>query len=155
MLDRLLKLLTAPEPQPEGYDDLQIAVAVLLVEAARMDSTFDQKERATIERLLAERFSLSAEATKRLITLAESKAERSNQLYPFTRLAVERMDYGHRIRLIEMLWEVAYADGVLDADEDALLRRVAGLIYVSDQDRGAARQRVLARMGGQVKEAEE
>ncbi len=151
MLDRLLKILAAPDPQPEEHDDLQIAVAVLLVEAARMDAAFDEKERATIERLLAERFSLSADATRRLIALAESKAERSNQLYPFTRLAVERMNDEHRIRLIEMLWEVAYADGVLDADEDALLRRVAGLIYVSDQDRGAARQRVLARLGRPAK----
>src|SRR5256885_2324325 len=61
MLDRLLKLLSAPESPPEGQDDLAIAVAVLLVEAARMDATFDQKERTTIERLLAERFALSAE----------------------------------------------------------------------------------------------
>jgi uncharacterized tellurite resistance protein B-like protein len=52
-----------------------------------------------------------------------------------------------RIRLIEMLWEVAYADGVLDPEEDMLLRRIAGLVYVSDQDRVAARQRVLKRMG--------
>jgi uncharacterized tellurite resistance protein B-like protein len=57
------------------------------------------------------------------------------------------MDPEERIRLIEMLWEVAYADGVLDAEEDLLLRRVAGLIYVSDQDRVAARQRVLRRLG--------
>jgi len=139
MLDRLLKFMNAPAPEPES-------AAVLLVEAARMDATFDQKERATIERLLAERFSLSPDATRQLVALAEEKAEHSSQLYPFTRLAVERMDETHRIRLIEMLWEVAYADGVLDADEDALLRRVAGLIYVSDQDRGAARQRVLARL---------
>ena len=46
-----------------------------------------------------------------------------------------------------MLWEVAYADGKLDPDEDVLLRRVAGLVYVSDEDRVAARQRVLSRLG--------
>jgi uncharacterized tellurite resistance protein B-like protein len=147
MLDRLLKLLTAPQAEPAPPDDLQVAVAVLLVEAARMDATFDEKEREAIQRLLAQRFTLPAESAQQLIALAESKAERSNQLYPFTRLAVERMSDEHRIGLIEMLWEVAYADGTLDADEDALVRRVAGLIYVSDQDRGAARQRVLARLG--------
>ena len=70
----------------------------------------------------------------------------SNQLYPFTRLAVERMDPQQRIGLIEMLWEVAYADGVLDPEEDALLRRVAGLIYVSDADRVATRLRVTERL---------
>jgi uncharacterized tellurite resistance protein B-like protein len=56
------------------------------------------------------------------------------------------MDPQQRIVLIEMLWEVAYADGVLDPEEDVLLRRVAGLIYVSDADRVAARQRVLQRL---------
>jgi len=119
---------------------------VLLVEAARMDDTFEATERAAIERLLAAKFELSADATKTLLAHAEDVAKRSNQLHPFTRLAVERMTPEERIRLIEMLWEVAYADGVLDPEEDMLLRRVAGLVYVSDQDRIAARQRVVARI---------
>jgi uncharacterized tellurite resistance protein B-like protein len=124
---------------------LQTAVAVLLVEAARMDDRFDGAERAAIERLLAAKFALSAEATRALLERAETTAQKSHQLHPFTRMAVERMEPSHRIGLIEMLWEVAYADGVLDPEEDALLRRVAGLIYVSDTDRVAARQRVLQR----------
>jgi uncharacterized tellurite resistance protein B-like protein len=57
------------------------------------------------------------------------------------------MEPARRIRLIEMMWEVAYADGKLDPEEDVLLRRVAGLIYISDEDRVAARQRVLSRIG--------
>jgi uncharacterized tellurite resistance protein B-like protein len=85
-----------------------------------------------------------------LLALAEAAAEKSNQLHPFTRLAVQRMDPQQRIRLIEMLWEIAYADGVLDPEEDALLRRVAGLIYVSDADRVAARQRVVKRLGSKL-----
>jgi uncharacterized tellurite resistance protein B-like protein len=126
---------------------LQTAVAVLLVEAARMDDEFGAQERAAIEKLLASKFGLGPAATHELVALAETTAERSNQLHPFTRMAVERMDPQQRIRLVEMLWEVAYADGVLDPQEDVLLRRVAGLIYVSDADRVAARQRVLQRMG--------
>ena len=147
LFDAILKRLTTPERLPPGPDRLQVAVAVLLVEAARMDDTFEARERATIERLLAAKFELSGEATKTLLAHAEDAATRSNQLHPFTRLAVERMTPEDRIRLIEMLWEVAYADGVLDPEEDMLLRRIAGLIYVSDQDRIGARQRVLARMG--------
>ena len=100
-----------------------------------------------IERLLAEKFELTQAATRELLKLAEATAESSNQLHPFTRLAVQRMDPQQRIRLVEMLWETAYADGVLDPEEDALLRRVAGLIYVSDADRVAARQRVVKRLG--------
>jgi uncharacterized tellurite resistance protein B-like protein len=146
MFDQILKLLTSPEPKSGERDDLQIAVAVLLVEAARRDDTFDSVERAAIERLLSEKFALSAEATRHLLTQAEATADRTSQLHPFTRLAVERMDPQQRIRLIEMLWEVAYADGILDPEEDALVRRIAGLVYVSDPDRVAARHRVLQRL---------
>lgn len=147
MLAQIRKLLTAPESRPVGPDELQSAVAVLLVEAATMDNEFNDDERATIEHLLAKRFELSPSASRELLSLAEATAEKSNQLHPFTRLAVQRLDPQQRVRLIEMLWETAYADGVLDPEEDVLLRRVAGLIYVSDAERVAARQRVLHRMG--------
>jgi uncharacterized tellurite resistance protein B-like protein len=146
MFDQILKLLAAPESKSGGRDDLQTAVAVLLVEAARRDDTFDHVERAAIERLLAEKFALSPEATRQLLAQAEATADRTSQLHPFTRLAVERMQPQQRIRLIEMLWEVVYADGILDPEEDALVRRIAGLVYVSDSDRVAARQRVLQRL---------
>jgi uncharacterized tellurite resistance protein B-like protein len=130
----------------EGSDQLQLAVAALMVHAATMDDTFDASERTVIERLLAERFGLDSVAVKDLLAKAERRAEDSSQLYPFTRLAIERLDEQGRVRVIEMLWEVAYADGVLDPDEDALLRRIAGLLYVSDYDRGEARKRVLRRI---------
>ena len=146
VIERIRKLLAAPEAAPQRPDDLQIAVAVLLVEAARMDDKFDEYERGTIEQLLEQKFELTHDETQQLLAVAEETAERSLQLHPFTRLAVERMEPKRRIRLIEMLWEVAYADGKLDPEEDVLLRRVAGLIYVSDEDRITARQRVLERM---------
>jgi uncharacterized tellurite resistance protein B-like protein len=146
VIDRIKKLLAAPEGAPKRRDDLQVAVAVLLVEAARMDDTFDAHERAMIEHLLEHKFQITHEETKDLLALAEQTADRTHQLHPFTRMAVQRMEPKRRIRLIEMLWEVAYADGTLDPDEDVLLRRVAGLIYISDEDRVAARQRVLKRL---------
>jgi uncharacterized tellurite resistance protein B-like protein len=136
-LTQIRKFLTAPDTAPVGYDELQTAVAVLLVEAARRDDTFDDK------------FELSPDATRELLAAAEATADRTAQLYPFTRLAVERMSPEQRVRLIEMLWEVVYADGVLDPEEDALVRRIAGLIYVSDADRVGARLRVLAKIQGQ------
>jgi uncharacterized tellurite resistance protein B-like protein len=119
---------------------------VLLIEAARMDDTFDEHERGVIEHLLEHKFQITHEETRELLKLAEEAAERTHQLHPFTRLAVERMEPKLRIRLIEMLWEVAYADGQLDPEEDVLLRRVAGLVYVSDEERVGARLRVLKRL---------
>ena len=148
-LAQLKHLLIAPESATVRRDDLATAVAVLLIEAARRDDTFDDIERSKIEQLLGYRFQLSPDATRELLAQAEATADRTAQLYPFTRLAVERMSPEQRVKLIEMLWEVAYADGVLDPEEDALVRRIAGLIYVSDADRVAARQRVLAKIQGQ------
>ena len=147
-LTQIRKLLTAPDTATIERDELETAVAVLLIEAARRDDTFDGVERSKIEELLAHKFQLSPQATRQLLADAEATADRTSQLYPFTRLAVERMSPEQRVRLIEMLWEVAYADGVLDPEEDALVRRIAGLIYVSDADRVGARQRVLARIQG-------
>jgi uncharacterized tellurite resistance protein B-like protein len=146
VIDRIRKLLVAPEDPPKRKDELQVAVAVLLIEAARMDDSFDAHERAMIEHLLEHKFEITHDETKALLKLAEETADRTHQLHPFTRLAVEKMEPKRRIRLIEMLWEVAYADGKLDPDEDVLLRRVAGLIYVSDEERVAACQRVLTRL---------
>lgn len=149
MFNQILSLLSGDSHASTRPDQLQVAVAALMVHAASMDDTFDAAERQTIERLLAQRFGLAPDAVKTLLAIAERRAEESSQLYAFTRLATERLDEQGRIQLIEMLWEVAYADGELAPDEDALLRRVAGLLYVSDFDRGEARKRVLRRICGQ------
>jgi uncharacterized tellurite resistance protein B-like protein len=146
MFDRILDLLM-PGNAPRAEMDTHIAVAALLVEAARMDDDFDPAERTAIRAVLARRFALDAGSVDRLIASAEGAAERSSALYRFTRVVAERFDPAARVGMIEMLWEVAYADGVLDPDEDALIRRVAGLIFVEDHERGAARRRVLARLG--------
>ena len=128
-----------------AHEEPRVAVAALLVEAARMHELVSAEERAVIERLLAARFDLDAAAVAGLVRLAEDRADRAVELFQFTRRLVPALDEGERIELIEMLWEVALADGQLDALEDSLIRRVAGLVHVSDQARGAARQRVLAR----------
>jgi uncharacterized tellurite resistance protein B-like protein len=130
-----------------GTDDLRIAVAALLVEAAHIDDSFVSSERSAIGHLLERRFGLSAPAARQLLATAEEVADRSAQLFRFTRIINERLSPEQRVEVIEMMWEVAYADGDLDALEDTLLRRVGGLIYVPDRERGEARQRVLQRLG--------
>ena len=100
-----------------------------------------------IGRLLERRFGLGAGDARALQEAAERRAERTAQLYGFARTVNERLPRERRVGLIEMLWEVAYADGVLDPLEDSLLRRIGGLIDVSDRERGEARLRVLAQLG--------
>ena len=148
MIDRLLNFLTGAEtPGSEpSADELQIAVAALMVEAARMDDNFDEKEQGAIKRLLAERFDLSPAAVDKLVTEAEERSKNSAQYFPFTYEITQKLSTEQRVGIIQMMWEVAYADGVLDPHEDALLRQIAGLIHVPDHDRGVARQRALERL---------
>lgn len=146
MIARMLEFLSgraAPAGALLSADDLEIAVAALLIEAARMDDDFDEDERAAIGRLLGEKFGHGPDQVALLIAAAEAAVARSTQMFPFTREICARLDYPARVRIIEMLWRVAYADGVLSPDEDALLRRIAGLIHVEDRDRGLARQRAV------------
>ena len=126
---------------------LQLALTALLIEAANSDDRFDEAERGAISRLLERRFRLSRSDANELLAAGEVAACEAAELFQFTRIINERLSFEERVELIEMLWEVAYADRVLDKYEDSLLRRVAGLIYVPDRERGEARQRVLKRLG--------
>ena len=153
MINRIKALVLGAEDGdavPFGSaDDTQVAAVALLVEAAVMDGEFDPAERRTIARLLEDRFGLEGAEVEDLIAAGEDAVERSHQLFAFTRVVKQGFDFDERIRMIEMLWEVAYADGELHDYEASLVRRVAGLIHVADRDSGAARKRVLARLGKQ------
>ena len=134
--------------EPLSRDDkLQLAAAALLVESAYMDGAFDGDERLSIGTLLKSRFELSDDECSTLIEEADNAVREASQLYAFTRVVKDRFDEAERVDMIEMLWEVAFADGHADDFEHNLIQRVAGLIYVSDRDRGAARKRVMARLG--------
>ncbi len=126
--------------------DPRLAVATLLVEAANRSDHFADHERAMIRKLLGQCFGLAPEECASLLARAEEKQRDLVQLQPYTHAIFEQMAPGERTRVIEMLWEVVYADGVLEPEEDALVRKVAGLIYVDDVTRTEARRRVVARL---------
>jgi uncharacterized tellurite resistance protein B-like protein len=142
------QLIRALEPPVAHRDpDPRLSVAVLLVEAAHQDDTFGARERIVIEQLLMRHFGLSAQECRALMDVAESRVGEMVQIHGHTREVFENTTPAGRIEVIEMLWEVAYADGVLDPEEDLLIRRIAGLIAVEDRDRVLARRRVMTRRG--------
>lgn len=145
MIDRLLELLTgrAGRTAQEPVVDLELSVAALLIEAARMDDRFDNGERVIIEHLLEKNFRVDPGAVQSLIEKAERLVEHSTQYFPFTQQICRNASAEVRLQIIEMLWKVVYSDGTLDPHEDALIRQIAGLIQVPDWDRGAARKRAL------------
>ncbi len=127
-------------------DEFHLAAAALLVHAASVDVHFGDDERATIMRLIETRLELTPEEARALFDAAHEAADRSIQLHGFTHAVKNGFSYDERVGLIEMLWEVVYADGKLDEFESQLMRRIGGLIYVDDRDRGMARKRVLERL---------
>ncbi len=153
MIDRIKAFFSASAgtaqsaQEQHSFADLQIAAAALLVEAAEMDANFDAAERTKILELVRARFELTEAEAQSLLELAGDKVASSSQLYGFTRVIKDNFDHEERVELIEMLWEVVYADGILHDMEANLMRRVTGLIYVPDCESGAARKRVLKKLG--------
>ncbi|GEQ97751.1 hypothetical protein JCM17844_13880 [Iodidimonas gelatinilytica] len=135
------------EPAKAAHEDRHVAAAALLLEAASLDGVLGEEEEAAIRKVLDDRFELSQDDIESLIAEARGHSDGSVQLLGFTSKIKDACSYEERVEMIEMLWEVVYADGVLHDYEANLLRRVGGLLYVSDRDRGDARKRVVARMG--------
>lgn len=145
MFDRLKKVFqtgAAPDEAEEAGDP-RLAVAALLVEAARSDEEYTDAERRLIERALAARFDLDADAAAALRAEADAAQTDARDLHRFTKI-VKQTSYDDRVRLIETMWRLVLSDEVRTPHEDALIRRVCGLIYVEDRDSGRARQRVEA-----------
>ena len=128
-------------------EDAQVAAAALMVEAARLDGSFTDHERDRIRTLLVERFRLTPWLAAELLARAERTATESVAWQGFTQAIKDGLAPEERIGVIEMLWEVVYADGRLHDYEASLLRRVTGLLYVGDRESGEARLRVLERLG--------
>jgi uncharacterized tellurite resistance protein B-like protein len=130
-------------------DELHLAAAVLMVEAINMDGEVVEEETQAVERLLAGHFSLDETETRDLMDMAQDRHSASVSLHRYTKTIKDRFSEEERVELIELLWEVVYSDGSLHAHESNLLRRIGGLIYVSDRDRGDARKRVLQRLSAE------
>ena len=126
--------------------DKRLAAAVLLVEAAAIDGDFGDQERLALNAILTREFDLTGEELETLVTEASKVQSESNHLLRLTRVIKDSYPLEDRTEVIEMLWEIVYADGVLHNYEANLMRRVSGLLYVSDRDQGEARKRVLGRI---------
>jgi uncharacterized tellurite resistance protein B-like protein len=124
-----------------------LAAAVLMLEAAAMDAHIGDDEKAKIAELLTRRFQLSPGDVEALMNEAEDRVRSSVDIYGFTRDLKNRFSVDERVELMEMLWEIAYVDGVLHDLEATLMRRLAGLLYVSDRQSGEARKRAMGRLG--------
>lgn len=142
--------LASGEKQAAGLDgdDLRLATAALLVHAAAIDRGLSEAERAELHALLKQRFDLDDDSTDRLIEQAIVADEKAVDLYHFTRLLNDTLEERDRLRMVEMMWSIAYADGAASDFENNLIWRVADLLGVSSTERIALRHRAAAARSG-------
>ncbi len=141
-LSQFLSMDFAParvEDHPERT--LQLATAVLLIEVMRSDADCADVEQAAILKILKERFHLSNEEVAQLTERGLRIAMTANDFQQFTSLINRELELSEKIRIIEYMWQVAYADGKIDAHENHLLRKIAGLLYIPHDDYIAAKMR--------------
>lgn len=129
--------------EQEEHERLQVATCLLLLEVAKSDDQFSSIEKATITAILEEEFQLSDEAVAELMEVASKRREESVDLWEFTHLINEHYSEEEKIKVIETVWRVIYADNKLDEYEDYLVHKLAGLLRLRHQELIAAKLRVL------------
>ncbi len=145
MLNPLKHLLTQffmPEGNQSLLTDersLQLATAVLLVEVMRSDAEITDAERATTLTALRTRYALNEDELARLMARAEDTVKGANDYFAFTSAMNDHFTQPQKVALVEAMWKVAYADGHIDANENHLISKIAGLLYVTHGEYIAAK----------------
>ena len=123
---------------------VELAAAVLMVEIGLADSSVDDDELVVIKAALVDHFNIPAEQVDELIDLARHEVDLAVSLHEFTRMLNDNLDADEKIRIIESLWKVAFADAVLDKYEEYYIRKIADLLYISHKDYIKTKHRVGA-----------
>lgn len=146
MLNHLKRLLgaTSRETTKQGPERVQVATCALLLEIAQADSNLHELETLLLRDLLEQKFCLDPESVSELIELAENARVDSPDLYHFAREINNNFSLEEKLAVMESLWQLVYADGVLDRYEDALIGQIAGLLRLSHRQMIDAKLKVLA-----------
>lgn len=139
--DNTLKL------EADNADELAGLVTALMVEAALADGAVAADEAALTANVIARQFDLGAEKARQMTNEAIEEGKDRVELHGLLRRLREQSDYEERLGVMEMVWMVVLADGRLDHIEAQLMRRLAGLLFVSDVDSGLAAQRAKTNLG--------
>lgn len=142
MFADFLKGLLATDPAPLPDTDARLALGALLVRLARADGDYQDVEARRIDRILSKRYGLNDAETAQLRADCETLETEAPDTVRFTRAIKEAVDYEDRRAVISAMWEIVLADGERDAVENSLMRMVAPMLGVTDQDSNAARRAI-------------
>ena len=125
----------------DNINNKNILVTALLIHAARIDDNYTNVEKEIIKKALISLNAISSKEAEELLEKAEKIEQESNQIVAFTR-EIKKKSMEFRLKIIEILWKIVYSDGSSDSYESNLIRRVSGLLYVSDRDSGMIKLKV-------------
>ena len=144
MLKRFAALFGAKseEEAHSGPEAIHLATCAILLEAAHIDDDFTEAERRHILEVLQERFDLSSDEALELLDVSAHAREQSADLFRFTREINSSCSVKDKIRFVEEIWRIFYADGVLDGHEDHLARKLGNLLNLNHQQLMDAKIRI-------------
>ena len=125
----------------QSLDNNHMLIAALLVHAAKIDENYTDIEKNIIKKALINLYNLKTTEVEKLLKDAEAKEENSNQIVEFTK-EIKKNSMEFRLKIIEILWKIVYSDDTNDNYESNLIRRICGLLYVSDRDSGMIKLKI-------------
>lgn len=137
----LSTIITPASAESRAEHTLQLATAVLLIEVMKSDAEAAIQEQAAILKILKEKFLLSDAEVTQLSELGHQTATAAHDYHQFTSLINRELEPAEKVRIIEFMWQVAYADGIISAHENHLMRKISDLLYIPHRDYIAAKMR--------------
>ena len=125
----------------KNINNKNILIAALLIHAAKIDDNYTNAEKELIKKALINLYSITPNEAEELLVKAEKKEQESNQIVEFTR-EIKKNSIEYRLKIIEILWKIVYSDGTSDSYESNLIRRLCGLLYISDKESGLIKLKV-------------
>ena len=125
----------------ENPEDKNVLILALLIHAAKIDEKYTDAERNIIKRTAISLLSTTSDQVDEIIKKAEKKEEDSNQIVEFTK-EIKKYPMEFRLKIIEIVWKIVYSDGNSDSFESNLIRRICGVLYVSDKDNGIIKLKI-------------
>ena len=125
----------------EESSNNNVLVAALLIHAAKIDENYTDVEKKIIKKALIDLNKISSDQAEELMKQAETKEEEQNQIIKFTN-EIKKYPMESRLKIIEIIWKIVYSDDASDTYESNLIRRICGLLYVSDKDSGIIKAKV-------------
>jgi len=127
--------------ESKNNNNSKILIASILVHAAKIDEIYTDIEKEIIKKALLNLYGIEEIEAEKILSLAEIKEEESNQIIEFTK-EIKKNSVEFRLKIIEILWQIVYSDGTQDVYESNLIRRVCGLLYISDKENGFIKLRI-------------